>query len=251
MMLCFVFAALIVVLDQLFKRWIVLTLAVGERGPEIIPGILGLRHLENDGAMLNILSGQQWLLAGIALVVSIALVMILLRYNEGFMGTLGLSAVLGGAVGNLIDRVFNGGSVIDMFETLFISFPIFNFADVFITLGFTTFIIHFIALSLRAEREQKADIDDDYVDFSEESDDVYDEFPDIDAAITAKAEQNVGGLSDNDSVSSEIDNAGFVAASDTDFSLDNLSSDLGSALPDDYDIDELLREYGSDDYEDS
>jgi len=243
-MLCFVFAALIVALDQLFKRWIVITIELGERGPEIIPGILGLRHLENDGAMLNILSGQQWLLAGIALVVSIALVMVLLRYNEGFMGTLGLSAVLGGAVGNLIDRVFNGGNVIDMFETRFIRFPIFNFADVFITLGCATFIIHFIIVSLRAEREPLADAEGDYVDFSEDGDDVYDEFPDIDAAIAAQAEQGFGGVSNGGSALSED-------VSDTAFSLDNLKSDLGSALPDDYDIDELLREYGSDDYEDS
>jgi len=243
-MLCFVFAALIVALDQLFKRWIVITIPVGEYGAEVIPGILRLRHLENDGAMLNILSGQQWLLAGIALVVSIALVMVLLRYNEGFMGTLGLSAVLGGAVGNLIDRVFNGGNVIDMFETRFIRFPIFNFADVFITLGCATFIIHFIIVSLRAEREPLADAEGDYVDFSEDGDDVYDEFPDIDAAIAAQAEQGFGGVgNDGSALSGDV--------SDTAFSLDSLKSDLGSALPDDYDIDELLREYGSDDYEDS
>jgi len=205
-MLRFVFAALVLALDQLFKHWITLTLEVGERGPVVIPGILGLMHLENDGAMLNILSGQQWLLAGIAFVVSIALVMILLRYNEGFMGTLGLSAVLGGALGNLWDRLFNDGSVVDMFETLFINFPIFNIADIFITLGMLTFLIHFIILSFKGEGEGELKATDsghyyDDVPSSEEGSvsegahavaptQTYDEFPDIDAAIAAKAEQN-------------------------------------------------------------
>jgi len=165
-MLCFVFAALIVVLDQFFKRWIMITLELRETGATLIPGILRLTRWENDGAMLNILAGQQWLLAGIAFVAAFVLVMILLRYNEGFWGTLGLSAVLGGTVGNLIDRIFNDGYVIDMFQTLFIRFPIFNIADIFITLGFLTFCIHFIALTFKSGKNEPVsashDPDDDY-----------------------------------------------------------------------------------------
>jgi len=228
-MLRFVFAALVLALDQLFKHWITLTLEVGERGSVVIPGILGLMHLENDGAMLNILSGQQWLLAGIAFVVSVALVMILLRYNEGFMGTLGLSAVLGGALGNLWDRIFNDGSVVDMFETLFINFPIFNIADIFITLGMATFLIHFIMLSFKGEGEGELKATDsgqyyDDVPSNEETDtsedahtvaqsQAYDEFPDIDAAIAAKAEQNftVGedrdAYADNDAYATPVADA--------------------------------------------
>ena len=171
-MLCFVFAALIVVLDQFFKRWIMITLELRETGPVLIPGIIGLTRWENDGAMLNILAGQQWLLAGIAFIAAFVLIMILLRYNEGFWGTLGLASVLGGTVGNLIDRVFNGGYVIDMFQTLFIRFPIFNIADMFITMGFATFCIHFIALTFRSEEnyaeETAYDSDDDYDEYYEE-----------------------------------------------------------------------------------
>lgn len=154
MILCFLFAALIVALDQFFKQWVVRAIDIGATGPEIIPGVLGLTHWENDGAMLNILSGQQWLLAGIALVAAVALVMILLRYNEGFWGTIGLTAVLGGTVGNLCDRVFNDGKVIDMFRTLFINFPIFNIADIFITLGFITFLVHFIVLTFKVGKSE-------------------------------------------------------------------------------------------------
>jgi len=200
-MLCFLFAGLIVALDQFFKHWILRTLRVGEEGPEVIPGLLGLTRWENDGAMLNILSGQQWLLAGIAFGAAIVLVMILLRYNEGFWGTIGLAAVLGGTVGNLVDRIFNDGKVVDMFRTLPFNFPIFNIADIFITLGFITFLIHFIAISFKPEENENAAPEyasDEYDgDYSGGYDDAErDEFADIDAAISAQAEQDVASPSD-------------------------------------------------------
>jgi len=203
-MLCFLFSALIVALDQFFKQWILRTLDVGEIGLEVIPGLLGLTRWENDGAMLNILSGQQWLLAGIAFGAAIVLIMILLRYNEGFLGTLGLAAVLGGTIGNLIDRIFNDGKVIDMFRTIPINFPIFNIADIFITLGFATFLIHFIAISFKAEKSKNANASakNEYDDYDEEyneqeqseqgyDEQEYDEFPDLDATVATEAEQEL------------------------------------------------------------
>jgi len=159
-MLCFLFAGLIVALDQFFKRWILLTLDLFEPGPEIIPGVLALTHIENPGAFAGMLAGQRWLLAGIAVVAAFVLIMILLRYNEGFWGTLGLAAVLGGTVGNLVDRVLYG-HVIDMFRTLFIDFWIFNIADIFITMGFLTFCIHFISMSIRVGKETAGEADAD------------------------------------------------------------------------------------------
>ena len=168
-MLVFVFSGLVVLLDQFFKRWIVLTMEMGEQ-MDLIPGVIGLMRWQNPGAAFGILAGHRWLLAGIAFVACIILVCILLRYTEGFWGTLGLGAVLGGAVGNLVDRVWPGGDgyVVDMFQTLFISFPIFNIADIFITLGFITFCVHFIITSVKQAREEKEDLvyddDDQYSD---------------------------------------------------------------------------------------
>jgi len=276
-MLCFLFAALIVALDQFFKHWILRTLEVGEVGPEIIPGVLGLTLWENDGAMLNILSGQQWLLAGIALAAAIVLIMILLRYNEGFWGTLGLAAVLGGTVGNLADRIFNDGKVIDMFRTLFVNFPIFNIADIFITLGFLTFLIHFIALSFKGEGSERTanDYDDDKHDNDYDEPDTHDEFPEIDSVVAAQAEQSVAesrmsssqytpqpqyepagqenvqepqytadDYSEYDPVT-QVDNDYNTMddiLADTSYSLDDIEAELGSL--DDYNVDDLLREYG-------
>ena len=145
-MLCFVFALLVVLLDQFIKRWILLTLALHD-STGLIPGVLGLTHVRNTGAAFSILADQRWLLIGIACVASLLLIAILLRYNDGFWGTLGLAAVLGGTVGNLVDRI-SYGYVIDIFEFQFVNFAIFNIADIFITLGGITFLIYFIASSI-------------------------------------------------------------------------------------------------------
>jgi len=273
-MLCFLFAALIVALDQFFKHWIMRTLEIGgvwtnEAGEQLIPGVLGLTRWENDGAMLNILSGQQWILAGIAFAAAIVLIMILLRYNEGFWGTLGLAAVLGGTVGNLADRVFNEGKVVDMFRTLFIDFPIFNIADIFITLGFITFLIHFIALSFGSKGNEENAHEYTEHDYPEEHEEAgYDEFPDIDTIVSAQAERDVADSYVSNNLTrintphtdyeqeplytsqtqqlqepvqpmSEDYEPITEATADSSFSLDELAAEL-----EDYNVDDLLREYG-------
>ncbi|MCL2223122.1 MAG: signal peptidase II [Oscillospiraceae bacterium] len=322
-MLIFLFSALIVALDQFFKHYIMRTLEIGERGPVIIPGILGLTRWENDGAMLNILSGQQWLLAGIAFVAAVVLVMILLRYNDGFWGSLGLASVLGGTVGNLIDRIFNDGAVVDMFRTLFINFPIFNFADIFITLGFLIFLIHFISLSIKEARGGAAYADrDDYEDdeyYEDEHEEeysghsaegTYDEFPEIDSMVATQAEQEMGtaytehqqyapSVQEQYTQSVPVAEAEYTPdeayaqqpsyvpeetytsqpvyetapqqdivlpdvfdsldditaditanmASEAEFNLDEFDLDVDFSNAEDYDVDELLREYGLDDDE--
>jgi len=263
-MLCFLFAALIVALDQFFKHWILRTLDLGETGPVIIPGFLGLTRWENDGAMLNILSGQQWLLAAIAFGAAVVLIMILLRYNEGFWGTIGLAAVLGGTVGNLADRIFNDGKVVDMFETLLFRFPIFNIADIFITLGFLTFLIHFIVITFKSEKAEKAGghaDDEDYDEYGEQDYDTRDsgEHEDIDVGEATQAEQELAFAERSSNMQDPEDPAQAGNEPQTDSSqeydsyaqLDTAAEEYDAGLDiealDDYNVDDILREYGYDD----
>ena len=295
-MLCFVFAALIVILDQFFKRWIVITLELHEQ-MDILPGVLGLTHIQNKGAAFSILADQRWLLAGIAFIATIVLIFILLRYTEGFWGTLGLAAVLGGTVGNLIDRVFHG-YVVDMFRTLFIDFAIFNIADIFITLGFITFCIHFIVSSIKSARRDDVLSEPPYYDDIEEEDQYSDyDSPDnneladyndvtftdgipaheeqadsperIDAVITALEIMTPERIIDSkfpEDIQSSQPTEYFVPAQEilaSDSFIDaELPEDVSSALGalealeselgtvGDYDMDELLREYGFEDESD-
>ncbi|MDR2590147.1 MAG: signal peptidase II [Oscillospiraceae bacterium] len=278
-MIIFLFSALIAALDQFFKHYVSRTIplpTVGlAEGPVLIPGVLGLTRLENDGAMLNILSGQQWLLAGIAFIAAVVLIMILLRYNEGFWGSLGLAAVLGGTVGNLIDRIFNDGKVVDMFRTLFINFPIFNIADVFITLGFATFLAHFIYLTFKPSNKDgvlDANGSDDVEYIAEPDDIIYEEevqvspipadyatVATIEAPVSQAYAQPVQAVSSQPEPSANVDESSdmslesimkeYESTTDTtpdiSFTMEAIEAELGSL--DDINLDDVLREYGLDD----
>ena len=155
MALSFVFAALVVLLDQLFKRLTIITLSAGGE-IVLIPHVIGLIYVRNYGAAFGIFQDMRWPLAGIQFVLCLLLVAVLMRYNTGFWGKLGLSAFLGGGVGNLIDRVFRG-YVVDMFELQFMNFAIFNIADIFITLGGIVFFINFMFSGKKKEPDKMPD----------------------------------------------------------------------------------------------
>ncbi|MDR0446053.1 MAG: signal peptidase II [Oscillospiraceae bacterium] len=139
-MLYFIFAGLIVLLDRLFKLWIARTLDPGQV-IELIPGILRLTHTENTGAAFSILSDMRWLLVTLSSAAVLALVLMIIFYKRDGFARFATASILGGAVGNLIDRI-DTGRVIDMFEPLFVNFAVFNVADVFIVLGGVALLIH-------------------------------------------------------------------------------------------------------------
>ena len=123
-------ACFIILLDQLTKA-----LARGlTEGVTLIPGLLGLRHCENTGIAFSLLSGRPWLLGILSLVLVAAGWLLLRPYR--LTGLAGWSAMLmlGGALGNAIDRLFLG-SVTDMVEVLCFRFAVFNVADIALTVG--------------------------------------------------------------------------------------------------------------------
>ena len=124
-------AALALVLDQLTKLW---AQGLGDARLVLIPGVVGLRYAENTGMAFSLLSGQPWLL-GVLSAVLIALgALALRRYRLGPLPSVAAMLMLGGAAGNMLDRLLRG-YVVDMVETLFIQFPIFNLADACLTVG--------------------------------------------------------------------------------------------------------------------
>lgn len=131
--------ATLVAVDQLVKHWVTTTIALGA-SHVVIPGVLALTDLHNDGAAWSILQGQQWFFTIIS-VVAIAVVgylMVRWRHQPALM--VGLALILAGTLGNFIDRLANG-YVVDMFEVLFVNFPVFNVADSCLTIGVLALII--------------------------------------------------------------------------------------------------------------
>jgi len=138
-------AVAIIVLDQLTKMAVRETLSVHEVVP--IAPFLNLTLVHNTGAAFSFLNDaggwQRWLFIGLAFAVSAGIVVWLLRHgDERSWYTLALTLVLGGAVGNLCDRL-TLGYVIDFIDVYYQDWhwPAFNVADSAITIGATLLLV--------------------------------------------------------------------------------------------------------------
>lgn len=141
--LCVLLAAGLVALDQWVKWWVVSNIPVGET-LSFIPHILGLNHVHNTGGAWSMLNQHTWLLSIVsAIVILIILFVLVRRVVRRPFGVITLTMVLAGAVGNLIDRI-RLGYVVDMFQTLFMNFPIFNVADICVVCGGIAFCVYLI-----------------------------------------------------------------------------------------------------------
>lgn len=145
---------LIVVLDQLVKAAASARLGIEGASAPFLPGILRLTLVHNYGASWGMLSGRTSLLLIVTALVCLAILTALLLGKPGSkVGKLSLAFILGGAAGNAVDR-FVMGYVVDMFETEFVSFPVFNLADCFITAGAALLII-WVLLDEKAARQKR------------------------------------------------------------------------------------------------
>lgn len=131
-------SVLVIVLDQLSKLWITSHFVYGEHLYVLSVFDLVLAH--NTGAAFSFLSDaggmQRWLFSAIAVVASVWIVWLLRRHQQQMLFALALSLILGGALGNLIDRIAYG-YVVDFlsFHWDTHDFPAFNLADSAITCG--------------------------------------------------------------------------------------------------------------------
>ena len=159
-----VFFALLIVVDQLTKSAAVAALK-GNAPVTVIKGFADFEYLENTGAAFGILENAMWFFYLITVVIFIVIAVIWIRIHTGllqyaavtedaekfnqknfngmlFLGFL-LAALAAGAIGNLIDRLVNG-YVVDFIRFTFIQFPIFNFADICVTVSVVLLCVFFI-----------------------------------------------------------------------------------------------------------
>ena len=132
--------AILIVLDQLVKAYVVQNIALGEI-KSWIPNFVSLTYLQNRGAAFSILQDQQLLFAVITLVVVVGAIWYLHKHMEdSFWMVLGLTLIIAGGLGNFIDRI-SQGFVVDMFHLDFINFAIFNVADSYLTVGVVVLLL--------------------------------------------------------------------------------------------------------------
>jgi signal peptidase II len=137
-------AAAVIVLDQLTKAMIVAAFQLGEA--RRVTSFFDIVRAHNRGAafsFLNDASGwQRWFFVGLGLVAAVFIVWLLARHGGQRMFSWALALILGGALGNVIDRVLHG-HVIDFIQVHWKShyFPSFNVADSAITIGAALLIV--------------------------------------------------------------------------------------------------------------
>ena len=159
------FIAFALLLDQITKNYAQETLsAVEGHSVPLIDGVFNFTLATNAGAAWSMFSGSRVFLL---LVTFAAFALIFYIFRAGWINTSAerwtMYSVIGGALGNLYDRLFReGGLVIDFFDFELINFPVFNVADIFISVGGVLFILFFFIDTIKsgksaADKEQEND----------------------------------------------------------------------------------------------
>lgn len=157
-----IFAALIAAADQLTKYWVVHNMTLGETIPAL-KGVFELHYVRNSGMAWSLLSGgsARWFFVLTTLVVlALVAVAVKKRWFHGKFQLLCVAAVMGGAIGNFIDRLLTG-EVVDMIQVTFLNFPTFNVADCFITCGAILLAAHILLFDTfsKKSKEESHDLD--------------------------------------------------------------------------------------------
>lgn len=156
----FACAGLALAADQALKLWVAENMTLHYESIPLIPGYFALTYTQNFGAAWSMLWSQTWLLIGIASSVALGIIIYALRLKErSWMQMIGLGFLLGGALGNLMDRA-RLGYVVDMFDLQYGGrnvFPIFNIADVCIDVGVVLLLLYTFLEGRREKAQAKAE----------------------------------------------------------------------------------------------
>ncbi len=130
----------IIALDQ-WTKYLAIKHLKGAEDIVIIPRFFSLTYAENTGAGFGIFPGQTSFFIVVTIIALIAFIVLSIYgdFKKAFFYTLALSLLIGGSIGNFIDRLTReGGKVIDMIDAWILShqFPVFNIADIALTMGF-------------------------------------------------------------------------------------------------------------------
>ncbi|MFT8317200.1 MAG: signal peptidase II [Sporolactobacillus sp.] len=157
-MIYYLLAIVVVILDQLSKWSIIQNMSVGESFP-IIPGVFYLTSVRNTGAAWSMLEGQFLFFFIITVIVLIVTIYYMQKAGrkQPLFG-LSLALIIGGTLGNFIDRLFRG-EVVDFIHIYIVryNFPVFNIADSSLFIGVVLLLIYLI----RDEQKGKVKRDDE------------------------------------------------------------------------------------------
>ena len=153
--LALVVGAIVLGIDQYTKYLIMTSFELGQ-GTDFIKGLIDIVYIHNKGGAWGILEGHTWGL--LAMTVVIMIVCIALLFKWGMKSKLvfwAMSLVLFGGIGNMIDRIFRDGNVVDFLHFEFwTDFPVFNVADCAIVIGVGLLMVYFIVDTVKELKEK-------------------------------------------------------------------------------------------------
>lgn len=125
---------------------------------DFLPGLIDITYIHNDGGAWGMLGGYTWLLLSVTIVIMLVCIALLLKYGvKDKLMFWAVMLVLSGGVGNMIDRIFRGGNVIDFLHFQFWpTFPVFNVADCAIVIGAGLLLIYFFKGIIDEEKQKRS-----------------------------------------------------------------------------------------------
>ena len=169
-MLYSIIGILVIIFDQLVKYWVDENINYLKPSIELIPNVLSLVRVQNDGAAFSFLQGggaRIWFVALTAIFAILVVIALATNFISGRFGRWCLVFITAGGLSNMIDRV-RFGYVIDMFKIELFDFAVFNVADIFITVFCIAFILY-ILFGGEKEKDRAVDaFDEDDYEYEEE-----------------------------------------------------------------------------------
>ncbi len=145
---------LVVTLDQLSKTIVANNMQVGE-SIVLIKNLFSLTYVRNEGAAWGILANHRWIFLVLTAIAIIAIPIITYKLRDfGYFFGTSMALIWGGAIGNMIDRLFYG-SVVDFIEATFIDFPVFNIADSCVVVGGIMLFIYLVFINKTLFKSEK------------------------------------------------------------------------------------------------
>ena len=144
-----------VILDQLTKAIVVSQMALYEEVP-FLPGLIRFYHTRNTGAAFSMFSDNRWVFMVFSVIAMMIMTYLLVKFHgRHWLLSVSLAAVLGGGIGNMIDRVLSG-YVVDFLDFQFMKFAVFNVADIFVTCGSVALAVYILFIKRLQEQKEAA-----------------------------------------------------------------------------------------------
>ena len=155
-MIYLILAALIVIADQAVKYLVVSHIALGETAFSVL-GLFSVTYVKNEGAAFSIMSGRVSALSVVSVLFCVGVVAYWIwKKPKNKLLCTSLALMFSGALGNAIDRIFRD-FVVDFINAEFISFPVFNIADMAIVIGAALLVLYEILFDKKEDKKENAD----------------------------------------------------------------------------------------------